>query len=383
MKFFPTAEGYFNFETGKYVYNYTDHLGNTRLSYFKNGSGAEIIEESNYYPFGLKHEGYNVLSGNPAYKYKYNGKELQESGMYDYGARFYMPEIGRWGVVDPLAEKMTRHNPYNYAFNNPIRFIDPDGRQGTDWVHNRETNQIYWNNNATNQATAGANETYLGKSGTYTTQDGSTTALNSNRSYTNNSLLGGMGIMNNLDPLIQAGDSASAMSVAVFGTPDNGSYIRETPASNSPEAAMGNPSGQLAVAGLYGLQGAVAEIGFSKALGAVAKVATTSDGFLFGSINMKAPFDIPAQRFGQMSIGKSDFWGVRVGTSEFTNRTVVAIKQEWNSLTQYTSGIVPKGTPIKIGIVGPQGGGFYTGGSIQFLTESKSVVNQATRMISR
>ncbi|MGR3854039.1 RHS repeat domain-containing protein [Chryseobacterium indologenes] len=111
------------------MYNYTDHLGNTRLSYTKNGAGLEIIEESNYYPFGLKHEGYNVLTGNPSYKYKYNGKELQESGMYDYGARFYMPDIAKWGVIDPLSEKYVNWSSYNYAMNNPIRFIDPNGME--------------------------------------------------------------------------------------------------------------------------------------------------------------------------------------------------------------------------------------------------------------
>ncbi|WP_268849232.1 hypothetical protein [Flavobacterium aestivum] len=87
LKFFPTTEGYVepNGSSYKYIYQYKDHLGNVRLSYGDaNGDGAitsvEIIEESHYYPFGLKHSGYNsvVTSTNPAQKVKFQGQERQD-----------------------------------------------------------------------------------------------------------------------------------------------------------------------------------------------------------------------------------------------------------------------------------------------------------------
>ncbi|WP_294232606.1 DUF6443 domain-containing protein [uncultured Chryseobacterium sp.] len=133
LQFVPTSEGYFDFQQNKYIYNYTDHLGNVRLSYFNNGSSVEVLEENNYYPFGLKHGGYNELAGNPEYNYKYNGKELQtEIGMYDYGVRFYMADIGRLGVHDPLSELQFTYSPYSYVYGNPIRFNDPTGMIGED-----------------------------------------------------------------------------------------------------------------------------------------------------------------------------------------------------------------------------------------------------------
>jgi RHS repeat-associated protein len=146
-------DGYIDLTPGQQaVFNYhlKDHLGNVRVVLrpdLNNLFGA-VVQSNDYFPFGMAYTRERVRFNPPFYislsevsataesptftkdnRYFYNGKEEQPmpGKWLDYGARFYDAQIGRWHSLDPLAEQGRRWSPYTYAFDNPIRFIDPDG----------------------------------------------------------------------------------------------------------------------------------------------------------------------------------------------------------------------------------------------------------------
>jgi RHS repeat-associated protein len=159
LDFFPHAEGYVKGLNGhigtnyKYIFNYTDPLGNIRLKYSENTSTNEItiLEENHYYPYGLTHKGYNgnhkvftedaggnitltpvtpIL--NDSYKYGYNGKELSEDlglNFYEMDVRQYDPALARWIAMDPVVHHS--QSPYNSFDSNPIFWADPSGADAT------------------------------------------------------------------------------------------------------------------------------------------------------------------------------------------------------------------------------------------------------------
>ena len=115
---------------------HSDHLGST--SYITDAK-ANITQFDAYLPYGelLVDE----HSSSEEMPYKFNGKEFdQETGLYYYGARYMDPKISMWLGVDPLAEKYPNVTGYCYTMDNPIKFIEIDGK---DWILSTG-NRVYW-----------------------------------------------------------------------------------------------------------------------------------------------------------------------------------------------------------------------------------------------
>ena len=100
-----------------------------------NASGV-IQEQNDYYPFGNRHpNGLTTLSAN---RWRFSGKEEQDAAFgiaySDFGARLY-DRSAAWTAIDPLAEKYYAASPYAYCHNNPLLYVDPDGKDGYEGSH--------------------------------------------------------------------------------------------------------------------------------------------------------------------------------------------------------------------------------------------------------
>ena len=121
--------GYSNAEEldEKDIYFYhSDHLGSTSYITDANGNATQFVC---YKPYGEA----LVYEHNTSYEqpWKFNGKELDsETGLYYYGARYYEPVLAMWFGVDALAEKYPNMCGYVYCAGNPVKFVDPDGKDG-------------------------------------------------------------------------------------------------------------------------------------------------------------------------------------------------------------------------------------------------------------
>lgn len=143
---------------GKRMYELSNHLGNVLVTVSDKKIGIDtdsdgyidyynpdVVTATDYYPFGQQMSG-RIFRANGTYRYGFNGKENDneisgDGNKLDFGARIYDSRLGRWLSVDPLQSKYPDMSPYIAFNNNPIFWVDPDGR---DIYPNGIKNTAYW-----------------------------------------------------------------------------------------------------------------------------------------------------------------------------------------------------------------------------------------------
>ena len=117
-----------------------DHLGNTRVAFrAKDEDSVIIVNALDYYSYGKILREYDGGAGD---RYLTTGHERDKETGLDYrGARYYDSDVARFLSVDPLSAKAPAWSPYRYCFDNPVRFIDPNGKWEWDKVGNLTANK--------------------------------------------------------------------------------------------------------------------------------------------------------------------------------------------------------------------------------------------------
>jgi RHS repeat-associated protein len=123
-------------ENVQYFYH-SDHLGSS--SFITDASGT-VDQHLQYLPFGEPWIDQRTTTG---IRFTFSGKELDSETNYSYfGARYYNADISIWLSVDPLSDQAPGWTPYRYGFNNPIRFVDPNGMFEDEWELDSKGNVI-------------------------------------------------------------------------------------------------------------------------------------------------------------------------------------------------------------------------------------------------
>ena len=147
LKYILNPEGYAYKDGSTWKYNYylKDHLGNNRVVMELSSGSATQKQKVDYYPFGYPYP--EPVGANYEWqRYKFGGKELDEMhglNWYDFHARQYNSVIPVFGQIDQSAEKYYNISPYAYCLNNPLKYVDVDGKEPRIYVETQKLGHTF------------------------------------------------------------------------------------------------------------------------------------------------------------------------------------------------------------------------------------------------